>query len=152
MIKKILYTLILIMFLASVYIHGNAKDIPLQDVKALLLEEKTISSMEESSDREMLEFMNIDPAALSEYIYFQGTEALSVEELMIIKVKDTAELAALKDAVEQRIEDQISTFESYGPVQVAMLENAIISTKGHYLFYSVGKYSEKYKEVFFHAI
>ena len=152
MIKKILYTLILIMFLASVYIHGNAKDIPLKDIDKMLMEEKTISSMEASSDREMLEFMNIDPATLSEYIYYQGTEALSVEELLIIKVKDKAQLASLKDAVEKRIEDQISTFESYGPVQVAMLENAIISTKGNYIFYSTGKHSEKYKEVLFNAI
>ena len=152
MIKKILYTLILILFLASVYIHGNAKDIPLQDVNEMLMKEKTIVSMEASSDRELLEFMNIDPSSVSEYIYYQGTEALSVEELLIIKVKDKAQLASLKDSVDQRIEDQLKTFESYGPVQVAMLENAVISTKGNYIFYSVSKHAEKYKEVFFNAI
>lgn len=152
MIKKIFYTLILIIFLASIYVHGNAEDIPLHDVNKMLMEEKTLSSMTASYDRQMMEFMNIDPDSLTEYIYYQGTEALSVEELLIIKVKDRSQLSSLKDAIEQRIEEQINTFESYGPVQVAMLENAIISTRGNYIFYSVGEHSEKYKEVFFNAI
>ena len=152
MVKKTAFTLVLIIFLTAVYSHGNAKDIPLADIQELLSQEPSITEMEQVDDRKLLQFMGLNSSMYSEFLYYQGTEALSVDELLIVKVKNKSDLSGVKDAVDKRIEEQIKTFESYGPVQVSLLKNAVIETKGRYLFYCTGKHAEKYKEVFFHAI
>ena len=152
MVKKTAFTLVLIVFLTAVYSHGNAKDVPLKDINELLSEQPSITSMKQTGERELVQFMGLDASQYSEFIYYQGTEALSVDELLIIKAKHRDDLSGVKDAVDKRIEEQIKTFESYGPVQVSLLKNAVIETKGRYLFYCTGKDAEKYKEVFFHAI
>lgn len=152
MVKKTAFTLILIIFLTAVYSHGNAKDVPLDKINDILQEQTSLKTMEQADDRKLMQFMGLNSSMYSEFLYYQGTEALSVDELLIIKVKNKNDLSGIKDAVEKRIEEQIKTFESYGPVQVSLLKNAIIETKGNYLFYCTGKDAEKYKEVFFHAI
>lgn len=152
MVKKTAFTLVLIIFLTAVYSHGNAKDIPLKDINTLLKNRTSIESMEKADNRKLLQFMGLNSSDYREFLYYQGTEPLSVDELLIIKVKNRENLSSVKDAVEKRIEEQLKTFESYGPVQVALLKNAIIEEKGNYLFYCTAKEAEKYKEVFFNAI
>ncbi len=150
--KKIFLTITLIIFLAAVYYQGNAKDVSLQSIDKQLAKEKTISSMEKLNDRQLLQFMNLDSGKFKQFIYYKGTESLSVEELLIVKANNREDLSIVKDAVDKRIEDQLKTFESYGPNQVALLKDAVISTKGNYLFYCTGKNAEDYKEVLFDAI
>lgn len=152
MYKKIFFTIILIIFLVAVYSHGNAKDVPLKNIDKALSQQKTISSMEKLNERQLLQFLNLDATKFKEFIYYKGTEALSVEELLIIKANNKEDLSTVKDVVDKRITEQIKTFESYGPDQVAMLKNAVISTKGNYLFYCVSENAEEYKEVLFNAI
>ena len=72
--------------------------------------------------------------------------------MLIVKAHSKEDLSPVKDAVDARIASQIKTFEGYGPEQVAMLKNAIVTTKGNYLFYCVSKNPEKYEEVFKDAI
>lgn len=152
MAKKISFVVILIIFLTAVYAHGNAKDVPLKDIDGLLSEKTDITSMEKEDDRGLMQFMHMDPARFEEYLYYRNSEALSVEELLIVKVEDREELSSLKDDVDKRIREQTKTFESYGPVQIDMLKNAIVSTNGNYLFYCTGPNGEKYREVFYDAI
>ncbi|MGF6375685.1 hypothetical protein M2140_000734 [Clostridiales Family XIII bacterium PM5-7] len=152
MIKKSIFVVILIGFLSLVYANGNAKDVPMKDIEALLKKNTTIEKMKKCSNRDLMQFMNLDGEQFDSHIYYKGKEALSVEELLIVKVSDKETLSSIKDQVEQRIESQITTFESYGPEQVAMLDNAIITTKGNYLFYCVSKSPDQFKEVFIDAI
>lgn len=152
MAKKILFTAVLIIFLAAVYSRGNAKDVPLKEIESALIKEPTFHAMEKSGDRQLLQFLDLDPESFSEYVYYRGTEALSAEELLIVKAAGKEDMSAVKDAVDRRVAEQTKLFESYVPKQVAMLKNAVILTKGHYLFYCAGENAERYKEVFLHAV
>ena len=150
--KKILFTVVILAFLFLVYSHDNSKDVPLADVEDLLLQQDTITSMEKSGARQLMQFLNLDADTFEEFLYYRGKEALSVDELLIVKVKSADDISIVRDAVEKRIEDQIKTFESYGPKQVASLKSAVVESKGSYIFYCTGEYAEKYKEVFFNVI
>lgn len=146
--KRIIFVLVLTAFIAMVYADGNAKDVPLKDIEHRILEETEMSAMEKCSGRALMQFIGLDYTQYDSFFYYKGTEALSVDELLIIKGHAGQDLTGVKDAVESRIESQIKTFEGYGPKQTADLKNAIVEAKGDYLFYSVGKASESYKEVF----
>lgn len=152
MIKKTIFVVVLISFLAIVYANGNAKDVPLRDIDALLRKETNIEKMAKCNNRDLMQFISLDYEQFDSHLYYKGKEALSVEEILIVKVNSKDILSAIKDKVEERIESQITTFEGYGPEQVAMLGNAIVTTKGNYLFYCVSKNPDKFEEVFKDAI
>lgn len=152
MTKKIVFVVILVGFLAMVYANGNAKDLPMEDIENQLKEKTKIEKMAKCDNRNLMQFFGLDYEQYESHIFYKGKEALSVEEVLIVKAASEDDLADVKDAVESRIQSQIKTFDGYGPKQVAMLKNAIVTTKGNYLFYCVATDPDKYEEVFKDAI
>lgn len=152
MIKKGFFVVILIVFLLLIYSNGDAKDVSMKDIDKYLKANTEIEQLVKAKNRDLMQFIGLNYEDFNSHLYYRNVEALSVEELLIIKVNSTKQLATLKNAVEKRVEDQISTFEGYGPNQVALLEDAIIKTKGNYLFFCVSKSADKYEEVFLNVI
>jgi len=151
--KKLIFLAVLTVFLALVFMRQNSADIPLADIESQLLSETDISrSMRKSGDLDLLHFMSVAPQDTVEYLYYRDTGALSVDELLIIKAHGHNELGPFRDAVEARIDEQIKTFEGYGPDQVAALNSALIIEKGPYILYYVGPDQDLIEEVFTHAI
>lgn len=148
MIKKTIFVVVLAAFLTIVYADENAKNIPMAEIEDCLKTKTDITTMEKCSNRNLMQFFHLDYEQYDEHLYYKNKEALSVEELLIVKSKDREDLATVKDAVDERIESQIKTYDSYGPAQAAMLKNAIVSTKGNYLFYCTGEDADHYEEVF----
>jgi len=152
LITKVILILVLIVFLALVYSRANAKDVPMSKIDSDLRAKTDVEKMEKCNNRQLMQFMGLDYSNFQSYVYYKSKEALGVEEVLIIKVRHRSDLASVQDAVDKRITSQISTFESYGPSQVAMLKNAIVTKKGRYLFYCVSSDPDKYEGVFKHAI
>lgn len=152
MIKKILLTVILVVFLGMVYSYGNAKDVPLSEIDQAFSKAQVLSSMEKASPRQVSQFFKIESSQYEDCLYYRNTEALSVEEVLIIKVKTKNDISPIKDALENRISSQIKAFDGYGPKQVALVKNHKLFVKGNYIFFCVGKKPDKIAEVFKDAI
>jgi len=152
MTKKIVLSAILIIFLAAVYMNGNAKDVTVASIEKQMIANTNIENMTRCNNLRLREFIGLNYEDYDSYMYYKGKEALSVDEVLIVKAKNKDDLAQVKDLVEDRISSQTATFEGYGPTQVAELKNAIVETKGVYLFYCVAKNPDKYEEVFKDAI
>lgn len=56
--------------------------------------------------------------------------AMNVEELAIFEAQDQAQLPMIRQACEQRIQNQIKSFTGYGETQVRMLKKAQIKQYG----------------------
>lgn len=152
MAKKAFFVIALAVFLIFVYTGQNADDVPVEKIEQQLKENTELADMSKCGNRMLMQFYGLDYEQFDGYIYYKSGQALSVEELLIVKAKDTSALDSVKDAAESRIQSQIKTYEGYGPQQVAMLKNAIITTRGSYLFCCIADDPEVYKEVFTDAI
>lgn len=153
LVMKIVLVAVLLLFLFFVYRGNSAKDVPVKDIESALVKQTNIEKiMEPCGDRDLLQFMGLDYRDYDSYVYYKTSEALGVDELLIVKVKNRSDLTGVEDAVDKRVSSQITKFDSYGPSQVRELNNAIIEKKGKYLFYCTAKSPEKYEEVFRNAI
>ena len=151
-IIKLILILILVVFLMLVYQSARAEDVPVDTIEQALRKETDIESMEKCGNRQLMQFIGLDHSQYDGYIYYRTREALGVDELLIVKAQEREDLPQVEDMVEQRIKDQMVTFDSYGPSQVRLLKNAVIYKKGNYLFYCVGKDPDRYEEVLKHAV
>lgn len=144
--------IVLIVFLVSVYSMQDADDVSLKKIDRTLCAKTDIEEMDKCSARQLMQFTGLDAAAFNSFLYYKSGEALSAEELMIIKADSPDDLDTAQDAVENRISNQITTYKDYAPDQAAMLRNAIVSRRGDYLFYCTASKPEKYEEVFNNAV
>ena len=96
--------------------------------------------------------MGINYQNYDSFIYYKSKESLGVDEVLVVKVKNTSDMEGLKDAVESRIKSQEKVFDGYGTEQMKLLKNGIVETKGKYLFYCVSEDSAQYEEVFRDAV
>ena len=142
-IKKVVFGLILLAFLFYVYSDQNAKDVSVKD--------EAVAAMEEGTARDVMHYFGIDVNSYEGVIYFKGTEALSVNELLIVKGSSRDAVSPVRDAIDSRVDAQIKTFEGYGPEQVALLNDHIVFQKGNYIFYCTdgqsGRIAEEFRDV-----
>lgn len=81
----------------------------------------------------------------SQKTYF-STNA-TTEEISVIECKDEKAAEEVKKALEQRVEEQKQTFESYAPEEVARLDKAVIRILGKYAVLCVTADTDKANEI-----
>lgn len=153
MLIKIVFIVILAAFLYVVFSAANTKDIDLSEVNTALKKDTNITSiMKKMDNRDLMQFMGLNANDFSQVIYYRNTTALAVDELLIVKADDDADLDAVEEAVNTRISSQLKVYESYGPKQCALLNNAVQTEKGTYYCYCTAENAELYEEVLLDAI
>ena len=151
-ILKCALIIVLLAFLAVVYNHENAKDVPMKQIEAQLIKKTEIDKLGKQKSRDLVQFIGLDANNYDSFLYYKSKEALSVDEVLIIKVRNKSDIKAVQDAIEKRINSQIEAFDNYGPEQVKELKNAIVTSRGKYVFYGVAKDPDKYEEVLLSVI
>lgn len=152
MVINAVLVVVLIAFLCFVYCRANAKDISLDVIEGKILSVKGMDEMDKCDERDLMQFIGIDYSDINSFVYYQSSEAMGVDELLIIKLEHKSDAPQIDEAIENRISAQIKAFESYGPEQVKRLKNAVVSNKGRYVFYCTAKNPDSYEEVFKNAV
>ena len=147
-VKKIVFGVILLAFLFYVYSDQNAKDVSMDKIKEAMLKDESVAAMEEGTARDVMHYFGVDVNSYERVIYFKGMEALSVNELLIVKGASRDAVAPVRDAIDSRVDSQIKTFDGYGPEQVALLNDHIAFQKGNYIFYCTDEHSGRIAEEF----
>ena len=89
--------------------------------------------LQQTSEKIALKRLGINEADIEECVAFTSTNAV-VDEFAIVKASNIDNVTA---AIDTHIANQISTYESYAPDEVAKLKDAIIKTAGDYVIYVV---------------
>lgn len=80
------------------------------------------------------------------YYYRQGT--MEVEELLLVRVREEAQVHTVTDAAMRRKEVQLDNFRGYGAEQVKLLESSILETRGRYVLFVVSPKAQEAEKNF----
>ena len=89
--------------------------------------------LQQTSEKIALQRLGINEADIEECVAFTSTNAV-VDEFAIVKASNIDNVTS---AIDAHIANQISTYESYAPDEVAKLKDAIVKTVGDYVIYVV---------------
>lgn len=121
----------------------KVSDTPFQTVLSAVTSKVDLSPMKEGSTQMIRRLYGIDPAAFEECALYYPSTNMGAEEILLVKLKDAADVETLTAAAEKRIADQLNVFEGYGVEQVALLKNnARIETPGNYFLFIVNGAAE----------
>ncbi len=146
-IKEIVCILCLFVFIVMLFvIQSGGTDKTAAELAQPLKSVMDMTDMTAVEQSEMLKTFNFDRDAIDNYVYYSNKNIMHVSEMLIVKLKDKADADQVEQAVRKRIDDQINTFKSYAPDQVALLEQSELTVSGNTVFYCVSENSaEVYK-------
>lgn len=120
------------------------------DVKTLADELKSGITFEdelnESNDKVFFMKYGIDEEVVAKQMTYFSTNA-TTEEISVVECKDEDGTAKVKEAFENRIKDQKSTFESYAPDEVSRLDKAVVKVIGKYVILCVTADPDKANDI-----
>ena len=79
-------------------------------------------------------------------------DVMSVNEILVVKVKDKSQVEDVEKAVEERLSTQKKSFEGYGVKQTRLLHSAIDETRGYYILLAVSKDADRIEDAFKNSI
>lgn len=151
-IIKVIMVLFLIGYLVVVYQRDNVKDIVMDDVITEMEKDTTLTSLKKGDVNALKRYYSLGEADCDGFLLYCSESPMAVEELLIIKAKNESQTEGLEKAAQSRLTSQKKSFEGYGAEQSALLDEAIVDTKGKFVIYAAGKDAEKWKEEFMACI
>lgn len=140
----------LVIMFRSEPVSSNAKP---ETVEAAVANVLDMDKMIKADNRMIKRLYGIDTSAYEYVSLYYPTTNMEAEELLIIKLKDTAQGDEVKAAVEKRIETQKTSFDGYGIEQYDMLtNNAVVDVQGNYVLFVVNKDSDKAHKAFLNSL
>ena len=108
------------------------------EVEAAVIAELDMSAMVKADNQMVKRLYGLDPASFESCILYYPNTNMMAEELLILKLSDTAQQQSVRAAIEARVETQKTTFDGYGVEQYALLtENCIIDIRGNFVLFVV---------------
>lgn len=83
-------------------------------------------------------YLWIDEADLDDWVMRRDATRATPEMILVIKVKEGADQAAIKQAVQDYHDEQVLTYRDYQPLQMPKLESAKVMEQGNVIVLIVG--------------
>ncbi|MGL5641823.1 MAG: DUF4358 domain-containing protein [Paraclostridium sp.] len=141
---------VLTIILVSVCVVNNDKS--LDSIVNDISSKVDLSNMKKGDSKSLKRFFALNSNDFEDFVLYVPKSTMDVEEMLIIKVKDSSQISGIEDAIDSRVNKQIESFSGYGPKQVALLQDYELKDKGNYVFYTVSKDLDKITDAFKESI
>ena len=81
-------------------------------------------------------------------MYYSSPSSISAAEVLVIQVKNDAQIENVTNAIAQRKAQRIEDYDSYLPEQVRLLEDSQESIRGRYIYIAVSSKASEYRSAF----
>lgn len=132
--KQIIFIIFFIIILLTIPFITKDKNVEFTKIKETIKPYIDSEIIKEIDSKTIYTNFGINPNLLDDYISFGPISFMNVEEITIFKEEDKQQKEILIDKINDYINKKIITFEGYGPIQVELLKNSIVKTKGDYVF------------------
>lgn len=93
-------------------------------------------------------YYGLNPKEFDGAVLLYSEGVMDVEEVLLIKVKEETQAEDVEKSIEERLSVQKKNFEGYGAGQMKLLKNAVVETRGTYIFMAVSKNAVTYQKAF----
>lgn len=125
-------------YLLALSFSGNAKDVPMEKIASSLEAQESVTSLDKRGRVDMKRFYQIDDKDTEGYLFHKAASPMAVEEIFIVKAHDKEQANTYFEACQSHLDSQKQIFGGYGTDQMALLDEAIVETRGDYAYYFCG--------------
>lgn len=149
---KCILVLAIAVFLWSMLSSTRESNAPFTQVASSVTGAADLSTMQEGDNQMLKRLYGIDPNDFAEYCFYYPTTNMGAEEILLVKLADTAQQDAVKAAMEARIETQKNSFDGYAIPQYEMCCNYVLEVQGNYMILIVAEDPGAIRQAFLNAL
>lgn len=150
-IKLVLVVLLLIFVIFDVNRDGES-NAEISAVSAQVAEAAGVTEDTPAEERLLKRFYGLNAKDYEGVVLYAPKDNMDVHEILIVKLKDTSQAESVEDAVENRLDTQMKSFEGYGAEQTALLKKHVLEVRGNYIFYMVGEKANSAQKAFLDSL
>lgn len=139
---------LLIVFIAHLLSGGKTSSTPVETVAAKVTAAADLTNVTQADSQKLKKYYGLNANDYEGVAFYLGNSNMDVDEILIVRMKDSAQENALKDAMQTRIDTQTQSFEGYGVNQTKLLKDAVIDVKGNYALLVVNEKAAEADEAF----
>lgn len=147
-IFKVVSVLFLIGFFVFMYTEGGMSKISFDNMKSEMMKQVEMSEFNQIDDKGLMKLLNISEGEVADYLYLKSKYTMIADEMLVVKVANKGQLAAIEKKIEARTEAQGKVFGGYAPKEASKVNNYIFTTRGVYGFYGVSSEVEEWEKAF----
>ena len=132
-----------VVYLAVLFGGDPISNASFSDVSAAVMETVDLENLQQAENRMVKRLYGLDPGSFEGCMLYYPTTNMDAEEVLLIKLTDTAQQETVVEAVQQRLQTQRNAFEGYGVEQFDLLTNHfVLQVQGNYVLFAVGEFSD----------
>ena len=108
--------------------------------------------MQEGDNQMIKRLYGLDPGSFEGVMLYYPTTNMGAEEILLVRLADPSQAAAVEEAVAQRVTTQKNSFEGYGVQQFEMLENSVTEVWPNYVLFVSAADPGAVREAFLSAL
>ncbi len=138
-----------------IFMVGSAPntDVSLQELEAVAVPQLSEGEVQKADGRMLRRLYGLNPSDYAEVVLYYPASNMGVEELLLVKLNDTAQTETVEAAIEARLGAQKQSFDGYGIEQTALLNNnAVTEVRGRYILFAVGVNAQAIRQAFLNAL
>lgn len=138
-IFEIVCVIALVIFIGFMSGESSYSDKTAAEVAETVTESYDVSELRHIKKNKIKEEFGIDFTLVDSFEYYASDSIMTVDELMIIKLKEEVRPEEISAKIEKRVTDKQTLFEGYAPEQSALLKEYVLTCDKGFIFYAVGK-------------
>ncbi|MCC8141357.1 MAG: DUF4358 domain-containing protein [Lachnospiraceae bacterium] len=138
----------LALFVVFMFLNNRASNMPFADVEQAVESQIDPETMTRADDQTIKRDYGLNAADYDGIMLYVSTFNLNAQEILLVKVEDESQMQDVEDAVDARIESRKNDFDGYIPEQAKLMDDALVTIRGDYLFLVISDEAEKYQAAF----
>lgn len=136
-IKEILCVVLLVLFIVFISSESKISTKSADEVFEGVKSSMDLSALSKQKSKKFEEELSLSADKYEDIIYYASASVMEVRELLIVKLRDTADKDELISAAEKRAEEKTKLFEGYAPKEGALLKNHVLLEKNGFVLFAV---------------
>ena len=104
--------------------------------------------MEAAEARMVKRFYGLNPKDYEGAVLYAPIDNMDAHEMLLVKLKDSSQKKQVQDAILERLDTQLKSFQGYGAEQTALLNKHVLLERGNFVLYVVGEHASDAQEAF----
>lgn len=144
--------LLLLVFIVLDMKSDKISDAKIEEIAKSTVKAAGFQNLERAENRMIKRFYGFNVKDYEGAVLYAPKDNMDVNELFIVKLKDTAQKGIVEEAIAERLETQLESFKGYGAEQTALLKKHVLVVEGNYVLYIVGKDAQTARETFLKSL
>ena len=141
----VLVFVVYIIFLVS---RQGGNDVTVKTISENILKVAKTEGMTKGTTQDLKKYYGLNSNDFDGVMLYIPDDVMSVNEILVVKLKDRSQAEEVEKAVETRRKTQKNSFEGYGVQQTKLINSSVMVSRGYYVLFTISEDADAIYEAF----